>query len=105
MKVSGQLQGPAALPQRKNQYPFDRRLDGPQSRFEPGGEEKYIFFLKKISVSEILYIQRTVYWFEKSRIIGRSFDVSEEHRDSILRVDVTNPGGCVSQVYTGKQRV
>jgi hypothetical protein len=35
MKVSGQLHAPTALPPGKNsRYPGDRRLGGPQSRFE-----------------------------------------------------------------------
>jgi hypothetical protein len=41
MKVSGQIEAPAALPQGKNpQNPLDRRLSGPQSRSGRGGEEK-----------------------------------------------------------------
>jgi hypothetical protein len=41
MLVSGQLHAPAALPQGKSPwYPLERRLDGPQSRFRDGGEEK-----------------------------------------------------------------
>jgi len=41
MDVSGQLQVPAAYPRGKNtQYSLDRRLGGPQSRFERGGDEK-----------------------------------------------------------------
>jgi len=41
MEVSGQLHAPAALPPGMNrQYPLDRRLDGSQSRFECGSEEK-----------------------------------------------------------------
>jgi hypothetical protein len=41
MEVSGQLRAPAALPQgRRPWYPLDRRLGGPQSRSEHGGEEK-----------------------------------------------------------------
>jgi hypothetical protein len=42
MEVSGQLHGPAALPQRK-ELPVpvvDRSLDGPQSQPGRGGEEK-----------------------------------------------------------------
>jgi hypothetical protein len=41
MEVSDQLHAPAALHQGKSpRYPLDRRLGGPQSRSEPGGEEK-----------------------------------------------------------------
>jgi hypothetical protein len=41
MEVSGHVHAPAALPQGKRlQYQLDRRLGGPQSRFERGGEEK-----------------------------------------------------------------
>jgi hypothetical protein len=36
MEVSGQLHASAALPQ----YPFDRKLRGPQSSSERSGEEK-----------------------------------------------------------------
>jgi hypothetical protein len=36
MDVSGQVHVPAALPQ----YPLDRRLGRPQSRFGRGGKEK-----------------------------------------------------------------
>jgi hypothetical protein len=41
MEVSGKLHAPAALSQGKSPwYPLDRRLVGPQSRSEGGGEEK-----------------------------------------------------------------
>jgi hypothetical protein len=41
MEVSGQLHSPAALPTGKEPwYPLDRRLGGPQSRSEHGGEKK-----------------------------------------------------------------
>jgi hypothetical protein len=41
MEVSGQLHDPAALPPGKEpRYPLDRRLCGPKSRSESGGEEK-----------------------------------------------------------------
>jgi len=41
MKMSGQTHAPVALPPGKSlQYPLDRRLGGPQSRFGRGGEEK-----------------------------------------------------------------
>jgi hypothetical protein len=41
MEVSGQLHAPAALPpqEKGSWYPLDRRLGGPQSRSERGGEE------------------------------------------------------------------
>jgi hypothetical protein len=40
MEVSGQPNGPAALPQGKSpSYPLDRRLGGLQSRSGRGGEE------------------------------------------------------------------
>jgi hypothetical protein len=42
MEVSGQLHTLAALPQGKSPwYPLDRRLGGPQSRSECGGETRY----------------------------------------------------------------
>jgi hypothetical protein len=37
MEVSGQLHTPATLPPEKN-YPFDRRLGGPQNHSGCGGE-------------------------------------------------------------------
>jgi len=41
MEVSGQLHAPAALlPAKGPWYPLDRRMGGPQSRSEHGGEEK-----------------------------------------------------------------
>jgi hypothetical protein len=41
MEVSGQLHTPDALSQGKSPwYPLDKRLGGPQSRSERGGEEK-----------------------------------------------------------------
>jgi hypothetical protein len=41
MKVSGQLKAPSALPQwKETRYQMDRRLSGPQSRFERGGKDK-----------------------------------------------------------------
>jgi hypothetical protein len=41
MEVSGRLHAPAALPPWKSQcYPFDKRLNEPQSRFGGCGEEK-----------------------------------------------------------------
>jgi hypothetical protein len=41
MEVSGQLHGPAALPQGKSPwYPLDRKLGSPQNRSGRGGEEK-----------------------------------------------------------------
>jgi hypothetical protein len=41
MEVSGQLHAPAALsPGKEPRHPFDWRLDGRQSRFGHGGEEK-----------------------------------------------------------------
>jgi hypothetical protein len=40
MQVSGQLHAPAALFSAKEpRYPLDRRLGGPQSRSEHGGEK------------------------------------------------------------------
>jgi hypothetical protein len=42
MALSGQLHVPADLRQDKTRYPFDKRLGGPQSRSERGGEEKRI---------------------------------------------------------------
>jgi hypothetical protein len=44
MEMSGQLDTPTALPLEKSpQYPLDRRLGEPQSRFGRGVEEKRIF--------------------------------------------------------------
>jgi hypothetical protein len=41
IRLSGQLHAPAALPQEKSPwYPLDRRMGGPHSRSERGGEEK-----------------------------------------------------------------
>jgi hypothetical protein len=41
MEVSGQRYASATLPQGESPwYPLDRRLGGPQSRSERGGEEK-----------------------------------------------------------------
>jgi hypothetical protein len=41
MKVSGQLQGPAALPRRNRpRYPLDGRVGGPRSRSGRCGEEE-----------------------------------------------------------------
>jgi hypothetical protein len=41
MKVSGQLQAPAALSRgKRRRYPLDRRLGGPQSRYGRGGKER-----------------------------------------------------------------
>jgi hypothetical protein len=41
MEVSGQLHVPAAFPQEKSPCkPLDRRLDGSQSQYGRGGEEK-----------------------------------------------------------------
>jgi hypothetical protein len=41
MEVNGQLHAPAALaPGKEPLVPLDRRLGGPQSRYERGGEEK-----------------------------------------------------------------
>jgi len=41
MEVNGQLHAPAGLPQgKKPQYPLDRKLIGPHSRFGRGDEEK-----------------------------------------------------------------
>jgi hypothetical protein len=41
MEVSGQLHAPAALPQGKSPwYSLDKRMGGPQSSSERGGEEK-----------------------------------------------------------------
>jgi hypothetical protein len=36
--VSGQLHGPAALPQESHCYPLERRLDGPKNRYGRHGE-------------------------------------------------------------------
>jgi hypothetical protein len=41
MEVSGQFQTPTALPlEKESLYWLDLRLDGPQSRYGSGGEEK-----------------------------------------------------------------
>jgi len=41
MEVSGQIHIPVTLSQGKDpRFPLDRRLDGPQSQFGRGGEEK-----------------------------------------------------------------
>jgi hypothetical protein len=46
MAMSGQIHTPAALPSGKEpRYPVDRRLDGPRSRSERGGEEKKCPFI------------------------------------------------------------
>jgi hypothetical protein len=44
MEVSDQLQAPAALLQVKSpQYPLDKRLGGPQSRYGRNDEEKNLW--------------------------------------------------------------
>jgi len=41
MEMSGQIHAPAALlPRKEPPYPLDRRLGGPQSRYERGAEDK-----------------------------------------------------------------
>jgi len=49
MEMSGQLHAPAVLlPGKESQYPFDRRLNGPQRRFGRDDKDK-----KFLSVLEI----------------------------------------------------
>jgi hypothetical protein len=58
MEVSGQLHAPAALPPGKSpQYPFDRRLGGPQSRSGRYGEVTFFLLYRDPQLPPPLVVQ------------------------------------------------
>jgi hypothetical protein len=76
MEMSGQLHAPAALSQGKSYwYSLDRRLSGPQSRSERGGEEKNSHPLRRLEPPIIQPVVQQ-YTTELSRLLYKKVKLS-----------------------------